>query len=429
MTVNGARKSVNIEIDKGSVSYAKLCRDLTRYAVHLYGVEMKRTNGDYTENDDLAELRRLIDSQKRQEAPENQQEAQTSINLQSLYDAYRDENVRANNWARATLMDYDNAFRIMLDYFGDVQVHTIDSRRMQGFKLMLMKLPANFYKATKQFEGVTVQDIDSLKGDFETLSISTINKYLGVAKALFNHAVSNGFIERNCAEGLQIKSKRIASQERDIFSDEDLHKLFHSKKYKEDKFKHPHEFWLPILGLYTGCRIEELCQLKCDDIKQVDDVWCLDINDDDDDKRLKTIHSRRLIPLHSFLLEDLNFPEYVRSQRSQGNDRIFPELKRIGDKWSHYPSKRFGTYKKECGIEAARGQKTFHSLRHNFTDALKQKDVTPTIIDELTGHAVYGESMGRYGKRYKPQVLAKTIEESLSFNVDFGHLKRSRFTY
>nr|WP_321401595.1 hypothetical protein [uncultured Desulfobacter sp.] len=53
-------------------------------------------------------------------------------------------------------------------------------------------------------------------------------------------------------------------------------------------------------------------------------------------------------------------------------------------------------------------QKTTHGS-HNSTDTLsdnlKQQLITETIIDELTGHAVKGETMDRYGKRYPVETL------------------------
>jgi len=66
-------------------------------------------------------------------------------------------------------------------------------------------------------------------------------------------------------------------------------------------------FWLPVLGLFTGCRIEELCQLHCSDVIQYDGIWCLDINDEGE-KRLKNKSSKRVVPLHQILVDDLNYP-------------------------------------------------------------------------------------------------------------------------
>ena len=128
-----------------------------------------------------------------------------------------------------------------------------------------------------------------LQGD---LSISAMNRYLMNAQALFNYGVRNNHMTINPAAGIQFqKEKKKPSDEKSQFDHEDLIKIFHSSKYLEDDFVQPYMFWLPILGLYTGCRIEELCQLFCSDVAQFDGVWCLDINDNGE-KKLKNIHSR-----------------------------------------------------------------------------------------------------------------------------------------
>jgi ribosomal protein L37AE/L43A len=36
--------------------------------------------------------------------------------------------------------------------------------------------------------------------------------------------------------------------------------------------------------------------------------------------------------------------------------------------------------------------------------------LSPHIIDELTGHAIRSETMGRYGKRYGVTVLKEAVE-------------------
>jgi hypothetical protein len=50
----------------------------------------------------------------------------------------------------------------------------------------------------------------------------------------------------------------------------DLKTMFSSPDYTADTQAEPHRFWLPVLGLLTGCRLEELCQLYLDDIRQIE---------------------------------------------------------------------------------------------------------------------------------------------------------------
>ena len=51
-------------------------------------------------------------------------------------------------------------------------------------------------------------------------------------------------------------------------------KIFNLRKLKSesiDKNK-PAYYWVPLLGQYTGARLNELCQLYVNDIKEIDKI-------------------------------------------------------------------------------------------------------------------------------------------------------------
>ena len=62
-----------------------------------------------------------------------------------------------------------------------------------------------------------------------------------------------------------------------------------SNEYLHDQHKKTSYFWLPIIALYTGMRMEEICQLYVSDVKKVDGVWGFNISEDEDkqDKSVK----------------------------------------------------------------------------------------------------------------------------------------------
>jgi integrase len=53
------------------------------------------------------------------------------------------------------------------------------------------------------------------------------------------------------------------------------------------KQQEPYRKWIALLGLYTGARANEICQLYADDVQQVDRVWCLNIRDNRPDQKLR----------------------------------------------------------------------------------------------------------------------------------------------
>jgi integrase len=73
-------------------------------------------------------------------------------------------------------------------------------------------------------------------------------------------------------------------------------------------------------------RLNEACQLYLDDIRQDNaGIWFISINDDAEDKSLKTKASEREVPIHSKLIE-FGFLNYVNQVRTLGHKRLFPEL-------------------------------------------------------------------------------------------------------
>jgi integrase len=100
--------------------------------------------------------------------------------------------------------------------------------------------------------------------------------------------------------------------------------------------------------------------------------------------------------------------------KSKGEIRLFPELAQRRDGYGQTVSKWYQRYKERCGI----GQgKTFHSFRHTFITHLKHKQVDPFMIHELDGHTIDSETMGRYGKRYTPEILLREAIEKIDYGI------------
>jgi integrase len=295
----------------------------------------------------------------------------------------------------------------------------MDFTLMQDLDDKLKAIPRGMLRF-KKFKGKSIETI--IKEDHKPkLSVPRLKQYWANLGAVFRFGVKRGYMDRNYAEGFRPRQKVRPDLQQSIFTKADLKLLFHCPEYLT--FDEPYKFWLPILGLYTGCRIEEICSRYSSDVVKSNGVWCLDIHENRPDQSIKNMASVRLVPLHPVVLE-LGFLDYINSL---GDGLIFPSLKRIDNKYSHYPSRWFGSFKKRAGIEAPPRQKTFHSFRHTLTDNLKQQLIPTAIIDELTGHALQGETASRYGKRLRPRTIYDKALLKLKFGVSLDHLKGSRF--
>ena len=174
-------------------------------------------------------------------------------------------------------------------------------------------------------------------------------------------------------------------------------------------------YWLPLLGLLSGARLNELCQLTPADVREEDGIAFLDITNEADGQRVKTTSGKRRIPIHR-QLHDLGFPEFAAQRGSEGADLLFPELTLDASGYrSGEFSKFFSRYLER--IEVKTEKTSFHSLRHNFEDACRNGEVQPHIMNALQGHAEQGMA-GRYGDgRYRLDILRDAMGR-----VEYGGL-------
>ncbi len=127
---------------------------------------------------------------------------------------------------------------------------------------------------------------------------------------------------------------------KDRFSIKDLQKIFEPKEYIEQtsKAKENARYWIPLIGLFTGVRLGEICQLHISDIKKSSGVWFFDINSDSEDKKLKNLSSKRQIPIHPVLI-DLGFLDLIKSLEEKKQIRVFSELVGGRDGYTKYISR------------------------------------------------------------------------------------------
>ena len=89
------------------------------------------------------------------------------------------------------------------------------------------------------------------------------------------------------------------------FTDNELDLLFHSDAYRDNTFKKPSHYWMPLLGLYTGARLEELAGLHLSAFTISDEVHAVLLSDGDTTDGGKNEHALRQVPIHKELILSL----------------------------------------------------------------------------------------------------------------------------
>lgn len=330
-----------------------------------------------------------------------------------LSDVVKEYNLSQNaesKWTEKSAATVDAIFALWLRIVGDQAIGNYGFEQHRHYKTILQRLPPNINKSPA-YRGKSIEQILALEGTPATPH--TINKNLTRISAFFEWCIRYGYVTTNPARGMTIKNPKRANEERKAFSDDDLARIFGSAIYLRGDFRQPYQYWLPILALFTGCRLNELCQLHLSDFDVVDGIEVIKINEDGDGKRLKTKAGNRIIPIHA-TLKRIGLLDYVATLRKRREQRLFPELKLRRDGYGQTASKWFARYCTSIGI--VESGKVFHSFRHNVVDFLKQVGVAKEKIAALVGHEDESVTFGRYGKDFSVPVMADVVG-NLNFQI------------
>jgi integrase len=226
------------------------------------------------------------------------------------------------------------------------------------------------------------------------LSEKTKQNNFVVVKTFIKWCEEEGYVENaqklNRRLILSAKDKKtIRKKKRTAFTNEDICKLFNSVDYLKNKHKCSWQFWVPLIGLFSGARMEEIAQLYVADIRQVGEVWCFDVNGEGV-KSIKTASSKRMIPIHQVLL-DLGLLERIYILKQNGHVELFPTLRRSDKtgKKGDVVSKWFTRYRRKCGVvdkDDAGLSKAFHSFRHTVVTLLRAQKVEEKLVKAVVGH-------------------------------------------
>lgn len=250
----------------------------------------------------------------------------------------------------------------------------------------------------KPVNQITRQDVLTFKNKLlgEGQTTTNTNNKLSRLRTLLKFAADNGHAEANVAAGISVKDIDAGKRKRLPFDVPSLNAIFASPVYSNGdrpaQGRGEAAYWLPLLALFTGARLEELGQLRPSDVERLAYAdadgtdragWFIRITAQAGS--LKNLASERLVPVHA-QLEALGFIAFSQSMQSQGKSRLFHELTpgphgNVTHKWGQW----FGSYLRQV-CKVADPRMVFHSFRHTFTDYARRPDIPEGVQRRLVGH-------------------------------------------
>lgn len=351
-----------------------------------------------------------------------------------------------------------------IELVGDRQPSNYAKADARIFRDALQEIPPLF-SGKKEYAGLGFKDavakatklraeIRALRATGEkiplppAIAIANRNKILGYLAALWNWLDTEcDHVIRDPFTPLKIKDTN-KQKKRTPFRPEELTAIYNAPLYRGCKAENAWltggdqllrdrgVFWLPLIGLFTGARSNEIIQLQVSDLKYAGGIFHFDMayaDDDEEDegetdfythegpeKSFKTSAAIRRIPVHSELVR-VGLEEFWKSRVSVGG-RLFPEMNPSSHdgKYSSAYSRPFRRLLESLQIKRKRN--AFHSYRHSFENACKQNRVERNAMNALQGHSekgmagIYGD--GDYGLKLLNEELQKVRYDGL----DLSHL-------
>jgi integrase len=336
-----------------------------------------------------------------------------------------------------TARQYEAFGTLLQRVTGKTDVRCLMQPDLVHFRSVLFKLPKSFGKSKEDrslpIETILARAATLPKADVG-FSVGTVNRYVDHASALVAAAKSEGFElhPRLDPSSLRRKEKVRQRDKKRTFMLNELKTLFAHRYWTDpgsgrslpplDVRRTSGLYWVPLIAAYTGMRREEIAGIGMDYIREEDGIAFFDIIETDE-RRLKTVASRRRVPVHNDLI-DLGLLDVVSAAKVRGGGLLFPDLREpaskiLGRKVGRHMEKLV----REIWAEAGDGL-SVQSIRHYVQHLLDlDKDVPEKVARDLMGHEGTDVHSSVYGAQ-SPLVALKAAIDRLPTLVNTAALPR-----
>jgi integrase len=409
-----------INLDPDCVSYRELGMAVLKAYVRALEAIARRHKGEPVDTPEL---------------PDASDAAASSESLRAALEGWK----KAKRRSSTTLREFDYALDRFVELHGDLPIARITRKHVREFREALQQMPKRRKGALIKATLPELLKWGNDNPEAEKVSPATINKLLGGVQAVAVWGRDNGLIPDDVPWADPFSNMRLAEElpTRAPWQIDELKRLLGSPVFTQNSRpaggRGEAAFWLPLLGLFTGARLGELAPLTTADVTTdaSSDIAVITIKEDlEQGRTLKTLASRRVVPVHPELIR-IGFLQFTTGLRpKEGKEtRLFPLLTAgprggLGEAWSKW----FGRYIRGIGI--TNPDSVFHSFRHTFKDALRAAGVGEDVNDALLGQVGPGTVARQYGakdmvRRFGLQRLADAVSNASYPSLDLSHLYRT----
>ncbi|MHA1575491.1 MAG: hypothetical protein ACTSXL_05080, partial [Alphaproteobacteria bacterium] len=242
----------------------------------------------------------MLDNKHIYEAFLMKKKFESTKEIEMLLESIKNDRLKERDTADVFIEKERETLKNCLDHFFEEK--RSENRDEEGIKKSRKKLNKMFdwvkIKYIDEIEANDCRKIDRLvreskneNNEEERISDKTISDRLSLFKGFLRFCRKKQYIVGNLDDIIEPPTASKMNQKKIFpYTDEELEKLFTSSlllesRYDSEKFQ---LFWISIIALYTGCRLNEICQLNIDDIIIENGIKCFNItieNDNNDKKK------------------------------------------------------------------------------------------------------------------------------------------------
>lgn len=297
------------------------------------------------------------------------------------------------------LKKVNGVLSMLVEVVGDKPIGTLRQADLERFVEGVQHLPPHWKVVCKRQaidinKLIEMQKGEISKGTFDGTYLASLKPFLDHCRRKYQ---DQGWPMTITLDGVRYTGSRKKSEAgQRAMTNHEMKRLFEGPEMQAfaSNPRDAHRYWLPHVSLFTGARMNELCQVNPQvDIKQDESgIWFLSLDESSDGhvdikKSIKTSGSRRRVPIHSQLIA-LGFLEYAHHVQAQGHTLLFPGFPPSVSRAAPKAGKWFGQLLHELDLRDDSPGARLVGL-HAFRSTLLRQAMLLGIpgIEAITGHS------------------------------------------
>ncbi len=391
------------------LSFIRSLKDIEQYTEE----KIKRLKYDKRTGTNNPKIRHLLQAMRAQKNQDIANAFNTKTKWEDVFENMIRPAMHSRTTTLSTLRQKKNCLETIFELMDVQYVENINFDNIKAVNTLIYRVPKKWKERNpgKRLLDVLLPEKVELN-DNRVMSATNICKYLTIFQEFLKYCRKERLLNDDMAD---IITKPIVNKNKNNwkpFTNEDLLLIFNRKTYfKRFKNGDNAKFWIPLISLYSGARLNEICQIRLEDIKNDDGIDYFCIDDAGENQSVKNFPSKRRVPIHP-MLKQLGLIKQIEQQRKLKKERLFDSLTYSEkNRYAGIISKAFRYYL-DNKIKLTDNKKVFHSFRHTARSQFCALGVSEEDVNILCGWE--GKGAGAKNYLHRDSLPIKKLYKSLA---------------